>query len=85
MDQAEGHAGIPTWYSREQMKEYLAAKMVGRWRDGTSLVKHPHKPGTGWNGEIKDRRPDNVIGGEYFFLPSRSALTFLGHQAQSSV
>lgn len=26
-----------------------------------------------------------VIGGEYFFLPSRSALTFLGHQAQSSV
>lgn len=61
VDQAEGHAGIPTWYSREQMKEYLAAKMVGRWRDGTSLVKHPHKPGTGWNGEIKDRRPDNVF------------------------
>ena len=39
----------------------MRLKWSGRWRDGTSLVKHPHKPGTGWNGEIKDRRPDNVF------------------------
>jgi deferrochelatase/peroxidase EfeB len=32
----------PTW-----VREWIAAKMVGRWReDGTSLVRHPDPPGT---------------------------------------
>jgi deferrochelatase/peroxidase EfeB len=35
-------------------EEWVAAKMVGRWRDGTSLVRHPHKPGTATGGQ-----PDN--------------------------
>lgn len=33
-----------------QRIEWLAAKLVGRWRDGSSLVRHPDKPATGWNG-----------------------------------
>jgi deferrochelatase/peroxidase EfeB len=28
------------------LHEWIAAKMVGRWPDGTSLVRHPHNAGT---------------------------------------
>jgi deferrochelatase/peroxidase EfeB len=35
-------------------EEWVAAKMVGRWRDGTSLVRHPHRPGAAGGGH-----PDN--------------------------
>lgn len=55
----KNHKGIPKGYTHAHIKEFLAAKMMGRWRDGTSLVKHPHQPGTGWDGETSDRRPDN--------------------------
>ncbi len=53
------HAGMPQHLdSLHKRKEWIAAKMVGRWKDGTSLVKYPHKPGTGWDG--KDMAyPDN--------------------------
>ncbi|WP_171161371.1 Dyp-type peroxidase [Usitatibacter palustris] len=27
------------------VKDWLHAKMVGRWKDGTSLIRHPDKPG----------------------------------------
>jgi Dyp-type peroxidase family len=30
----------------EQERELLAAKLVGRWKDGSSLVRHPYKPRT---------------------------------------
>ena len=29
-----------------ELREWLAAKMVGRWRDGTSLVRNPDQPGS---------------------------------------
>ena len=44
------------------LRDWIAAKMVGRWRDGTSLVRHPVSSGTasfaggGHGGGI---RPDN--------------------------
>lgn len=53
-----GRAGVPNWYSPQQIVEWLGAKMVGRWRDGTSLIRNPHEPGTGWTG-TKARGPDN--------------------------
>lgn len=28
----------------EMTKEFIAAKMVGRWQDGSSLVRHPYSP-----------------------------------------
>jgi deferrochelatase/peroxidase EfeB len=28
------------------LRDWIAAKMVGRWHDGTSLVRHPDAPGT---------------------------------------
>jgi deferrochelatase/peroxidase EfeB len=37
-------------------REWIAAKLVGRWRDGTSLVRYPHKPGTEGG---KSAPPDN--------------------------
>ena len=53
------HKGIPKGYTHKQTKEFLAAKMVGRWKDGTSLVKFPFQPGTGWDGKTPNRPPDN--------------------------
>lgn len=53
------HLGLPNGYSHAQIKEYLAAKMVGRWKDGTSLIKFPHEPGTGWDGQKRAQAPDN--------------------------
>jgi deferrochelatase/peroxidase EfeB len=29
-----------------ELREWVAAKIVGRWRDGTSLVRNPHQPGS---------------------------------------
>lgn len=56
-----GHKGIPKGFSSDQTREFLAAKMVGRWKDGTSLVKFPYKPGTGWDGKTPNREPDNAF------------------------
>jgi deferrochelatase/peroxidase EfeB len=41
---------------RQKIKNYIAAKLVGRWKDGTSLVRHPLMPG----GEQRPAEvPDN--------------------------
>jgi Dyp-type peroxidase family len=31
--------------STEHVKEMIAAKIIGRWKNGTPLVRHPHAPG----------------------------------------
>jgi deferrochelatase/peroxidase EfeB len=55
----ENHPGVPKELkTRQQIAHWIGAKMVGRWRDGTSLVRFPHRPGSGWNGE-RDVEPDN--------------------------
>jgi deferrochelatase/peroxidase EfeB len=44
------------------LRDWIAAKMVGRWPDGTSLVRHPHLPGTcpiPGNPNLRDVPPDN--------------------------
>jgi deferrochelatase/peroxidase EfeB len=53
-----GRPGTPARFEQSQLREWVAAKLVGRWRDGTSLVRHPHRPGTGWDGQLKSD-PDN--------------------------
>jgi deferrochelatase/peroxidase EfeB len=54
-----GHSGVPKELTTpKQIEEWIGAKMVGRWRDGTSLVRYPHRPGSGWDGE-RDVEPDN--------------------------
>ena len=52
------HPGVPKGLTQSQVAHWIGAKMVGRWRDGTSLVRFPHRPGSGWNGE-RDVEPDN--------------------------
>ncbi len=53
------HAGMPKHLdSADKREQWIAAKMVGRWKDGTSLVRYPHRPGTGWEGKV-DASPDN--------------------------
>jgi deferrochelatase/peroxidase EfeB len=32
---------------REQLEEWIGAKIVGRWQNGQSLVRHPHGPRAG--------------------------------------
>jgi deferrochelatase/peroxidase EfeB len=56
---ASGHA--PTDLA-VPLRDWIAAKMLGRWCDGTSLVRHPHRPGThAPTGGFKrhDAPPDN--------------------------
>lgn len=54
----KGRPGTPAGFSQAQLEEWVAAKLVGRWRDGTSLVRNPHRPGTGWQHE-RQREADN--------------------------
>ena len=39
-------------------RQWLAAKLVGRWHDGSSLVRHPEQPASGWRGRTR-AAPDN--------------------------
>ena len=39
--------------TRKRIMEFIAAKAMGRWRDGTSLVRYPVRPGT------QNTPPDN--------------------------
>jgi deferrochelatase/peroxidase EfeB len=55
------HRGIPPGLDQKQREQWIAAKIIGRWRDGTSLVRYPHRPGTGWNGEFPHVEPDNAF------------------------
>lgn len=43
------HGADVPWHP-EHRREWLAAKLVGRWRDGSALVHHPDEPASGWNG-----------------------------------
>jgi deferrochelatase/peroxidase EfeB len=45
-DRLMGDPRVPRELTREQLVAWIGAKMVGRWPDGTSLVRHPHRPGT---------------------------------------
>jgi deferrochelatase/peroxidase EfeB len=42
----------------DKLVEWVKAKMVGRWPDGTSLVKYPDKPG---GGDDPPSVPDNAF------------------------
>jgi deferrochelatase/peroxidase EfeB len=42
--------------NRQWLAEWIGAKMVGRWLDGTSLVRHPDQPGS---VSRPGTRPDN--------------------------
>jgi Dyp-type peroxidase family len=61
----KGRAGVPAALDDAQRAEWIGAKMVGRWKDGTSLVRFPDEPGTGWDGTRRER-PDNdfLLGAE---------------------
>lgn len=65
-DAAKDHPGVPPGLTSAQREHWIAAKMVGRWKDGTSLVRYPHRPGTGWNNEHPHIEPDNdfLLGAE---------------------
>ena len=78
------HPGVPPELNTPARREHwVAAKMIGRWKDGTSLVRFPHRPGTGWDGEYKDTRPDNgfLYGGED---PTGQACPFGAHIRRSN-
>ena len=53
-----GHPAVPQDLSQKGREEWVGAKMVGRWRNGTSLVRFPHRPGEPRPGEAQ-ARPDN--------------------------
>jgi deferrochelatase/peroxidase EfeB len=43
---------------RGMIKETIAAKMVGRWKDGTSMVRYPLAPGS---SQVPPAQPDNAF------------------------
>lgn len=47
--QLVSHPAMPAGLTASQREHWIAAKMVGRWRDGTSLVRFPNRPGNGWD------------------------------------
>jgi hypothetical protein len=50
-------APTPDWSGHDRrIREFLGAKLVGRWKDGTSLVRYPVRPGTQNNPRVP---PDN--------------------------
>ncbi|HYD37104.1 MAG TPA: hypothetical protein VEA60_05790 [Allosphingosinicella sp.] len=59
--QCADHPGMPPGLEPWQREQWVAAKMVGRWRDGTSLVRFPHRPGTGWSRDPDDRGANGPI------------------------
>lgn len=44
-DSLIGDPRVPR-FGRQELVEWLAAKIVGRWPDGTSLVRYPYRPGS---------------------------------------
>lgn len=50
------HPGAPS-KDPAVLQDWIGAKMVGRWKDGTSLVRHPHEKGSA----KKPREPDNTF------------------------
>ena len=45
-----GHPALPAGLDTpSRREEWIGAKMVGRWKDGTSLVRFPHRPGVKWS------------------------------------
>jgi deferrochelatase/peroxidase EfeB len=49
--------------AKKAVKETIAAKMVGRWKDGTSMVRYPIAPG---GSQVPPAQPDNsfLLGAE---------------------
>ena len=44
------HPGLPKSLDTALKREdWVGAKLVGRWKDGTSLIRHPHQPGNIWS------------------------------------
>ncbi|MGR4869096.1 Dyp-type peroxidase [Variovorax sp. LARHSF232] len=61
--QAPGLRGNDVPLSLRERREWLAAKLVGRWRDGSSLLRYPERPAGGWWPPHKHKRvePDNAF------------------------
>ena len=59
------HPSMPKGLTEAERVRWIKAKTVGRWEDGTSLVRHPDAPGSGWDG-AGDAAPDNdfLLGSE---------------------
>jgi deferrochelatase/peroxidase EfeB len=53
----------------QQPREFIAAKMVGRWQDGSSLVRYPRFPAT--NAPVPQHVPPSRVGGPP--APAKSA------------
>lgn len=52
------HPAVPDQLDPDLLPEWIGAKMVGRWKDGSSLVRYPHGPATR-KQPGRHFRPDN--------------------------
>ncbi len=63
-DLYSNHPGLPASLDTKTKREdWLAAKLIGRWKDGTSLTRFPYRPGVQWSDGKPSRKtqcqPDN--------------------------
>lgn len=62
--QLHGRPDAPEGLDSARLEQWIAAKMVGRWRDGTSLVRFPYAPGSGWDGATPVEPDNDFLYGE---------------------
>lgn len=55
----QSHPAIPRLLPPALREEWIGAKMVGRWKDGSSLVRFPHGPATSQGHDKDSFQPDN--------------------------
>ena len=61
--------GDPRVPASAVLEEWIGAKMVGRWKNGTSLVRYPHKPGTASGREEVPGQDMRLRSGETALIP----------------
>jgi deferrochelatase/peroxidase EfeB len=65
------HPGMPKHLATAlEREEWIGAKMVGRWKDGTSLMRYPHRPGSEFqrkNPGSKYKRPAAYPDNDFLF------------------
>ena len=49
---------LPTGLTPEQQQDLVAAKMIGRWRNGSSLIRNPGGPGRSMDNDFMFARED---------------------------
>ncbi|MCI0361429.1 MAG: hypothetical protein L0211_23345, partial [Planctomycetaceae bacterium] len=80
----QGRSGVPIAFTEDQLVEWIGAKIIGRWRDGTSLVRFPHAPGSWENCRPDESPPPQGVPAPYPDAPGKSSQHQPAHKPDNS-